>query len=350
MRPVQLIFLSEGNETWRTFPVAGAPARSPRCILVVPGAYVLAREIEAAGSTPAQSRAAALAALAPDLAAPVDQLVCGVGAAGAGQHIALIAARNQIDGWLNSARERGLTPDAVLPDYMMLPVPELGQVQVATSGEDVIVRLGHAGFACQHDLADQLIGARTRVAANLEQAAIEAVRRGAIASAPSLLAGLTRTSRNVPTRSMLWPVAAAAAALVIATVAPWVSASRINGATAELREAGDAAARAALPNARRIVDAKAQLREAAMPRERTGQALTYATGVLEGLSRTSGVQLSRLEFGADGVMHASLTAADLSQLQPLRDHIALLGLRSAETPGQSSPNSLSVDFTVTGAP
>ena len=52
----------------------------------------------------------------------------------------------------------------------------------------------------------------------------------------------------------------------------------------------------------RIVDAKAQLREASLPHERTVGALNYATSILEGLARTSGVQLSRLELGADGVL------------------------------------------------
>lgn len=350
MKSVQLIFLAEGDEVWRTIPVANAPARSPRCILVVPGSHVLSREIEAAGATPAQSRGAALAALAPDLATPADQLVCGLGATRAGQHVALLASRSQIDAWLSAARARGLSPDAVLPDYMLLPVPEHGEAQIAVRGEDIVARTGWAGFACQRDLAEQLIGARTTVTADLEQAALAAVRRGTIADAPNLLAGMTRAIRKTPARSLWWPLAAAAAALVVATVAPWVSASRINGATVELRKAGDEIARAALPNASRIVDAKAQLREAALPRERTAQALNYATGILEGLAVSSGVHLSRLEFGSDGVMHASLTTADLSQLQPLRDHIALLGLRSGETPGQSSANSLSVDFTVTSAP
>ena len=55
MKPVQLVFVSDGEEAWRTVQVADAPARSPRCVLVLPGAHVLAREIEVAGATPAQN-------------------------------------------------------------------------------------------------------------------------------------------------------------------------------------------------------------------------------------------------------------------------------------------------------
>lgn len=350
MKPVQLVFVSDGDEAWRIVPVAGAPARSPQCVLVVPGADVLAREVEISGATPAQSRAAALATLAPDLAAPADQLICGLGPAGAGRWIALVASRARAEAWLSSARVRGFAPDTILPDYMLLPVPDHGDAHVAATGEDVVVRAGWTGFSCQRDLAEQLVRALTPVTMDLEQAAVNAVRSGAIARAPDLLPGISATNRKSPAGSMVWPLAAAAAALVIATAAPWVSASRINGATADLRKQGEEVARAALPNASRIVDASAQLREATLPRERTGLALEYATGVLEGLTLTSGVNLSRLEFSGDGVMHASLSAADLSQLQPLRDRISQLGLRSTETPGESSANTLSVDFAVTRAP
>ena len=349
MKPVQLVFVSDDDGALRTVSVAGAPARSPRCVLVVPGAHVLAREIDVAGATAAQSRAAALATLAPDLATPADQLACSLGLPNGGRRVALVASRVQVDTWLSAARARGLAPDAVLPDFMLLPVPEPGHANIATNGEDVVARTGPAGFACQRELAEQLTKKLRHDTVDLEQAAVSAVRRGAVASAPNLLYGIPSAARKTSTRSMIWPVAAAAAALVVATAAPWVSATRINGATSDLRRQGDDVARAALPDASRIVDAKAQLREASLPHERTVGALNYATSILEGLARTSGVQLSRLELGADGVMHASLSAADLSQLQPLRDHIAQLGLRSAETPGESRPNGLSIDFTVTDA-
>jgi len=349
MKPVQLVFVSDGEEAWRTVQVADAPARSPRCILVLPGAHVLARVIEVAGATPAQSRAAALATLAPELAQPATQLICSL-ATGGGRRIALVAARARVEAWQRVARARGFAPDAALPDYLLLPAPDHGHAHLAAHGEDIIARTGANGFTCQRDLATRLVGSFTPIEMTLEQAATDVVRRGAIRDAPNLLAGLSVTASKAATRSLVWPTAAVAAALVAASLAPWVLATRINGATAELRTQGDDVARKALPGASRIVDAQAQLREAALPRERTGQALTYATGILEGLARTSGVQLARLEFGADGIMHASLSAADLSQLQPLRDHVAQLGLRSTETPGVSSANNLSVDFAVSNAP
>jgi general secretion pathway protein L len=349
MKPVQLVLVPDNDDAWRIISVAGASARSPRCVLVVPGVHVLAREIDVAGATPAQSRAAALATLAPELATPADQLTCALGAPSGGRRIAFIASRARINGWLTAAKAQGLAPDAIIPDFMLLPAPELGQAHMAVRGEDVVVRTASTGFTCQHDLAEQLVANLTPVTIDFEPAAGNAMRRGAITTAPNLLDGMSATIRKAPARSALWPIAAAFIALAIATAAPWVSASRINGATAELRSEGDATARTPLPGASRIVDARAQLREAVLPYERTGKALNHATGILEGLAQTSGVQLSRLELDADGVMHASLAAADLSQLQPLRDHIARLGLRSIETPGESRPNSLSVDFAVADA-
>jgi type II secretion system protein L len=349
MKPVQLVFLSD-DDAWRTVSVADAPARSPRCVLVVPGAHVLAREVEIVGSTPAQSRAAALATLAPDLAAPANQLICSIGTVDPGQRIALIVARAKVDEWEDAAKARGLSPDLIIPDFMLLPISQQGEAHVATRGDEIVVRTRQTAFTCQRELTERMLGALKTVTLDLDQAATHVVRSGALGGTPNLLIGAAGKAERSSGRSMRWPAAAAAAALIVATLAPWVSAWRLDDATTDLRRRGDEVARAALPEAKRIVDASAQLREAALPRERTEKALSYAITILEGLARTPGVQMSRLELRDDGLMHASLLAADLSQLQPLRDHVASLGLNSGETPGESLANSLSVDFTVTDAP
>lgn len=349
MKPVQLVFLSD-DDAWRTVSIADAPAKSPRCVLVVPGAHVLAREVEIVGSTPAQSRAAALATLAPDLAVPANQLICSIGTVAPGQRIALIAARAKVDEWQDAAKGRGLSPNLIIPDFLLLPVSQQGEAHVAARGDEVVVRTHQAAFTCQRELAERMFGALKTVTLDLDQAATRVVRSGALGHTPNLLVGATGKSERPLGRSMRWPAAAAAAALIVATLAPWVSAWRLDDATTDLRRQGHEVARAALPDAKRIVDASAQLREAFLPRERTGKALSHAVAIMEGLSRTHGVQMSRLELREDGLMHASLLAADLSQLQPLRDHVASLGLNSGETPGDSLANSLSIDFTVTDAP
>ncbi len=347
MRTVQLALLPEAGGEWRTLTVQNAPAASPRCVLIVPGSEVLAREVDVSGATLAQSRAAALAMLAPELASTAAGNICSVDAARDGKQMAFIVSRDRIDAWLETARKAGLSPDAILPDFALLQKPEAGAAHVADRG-DVVVRTPTAGFACQRDLLAVLAQDLHLIEVDFEQCAIAATRSGWTASSANLLSGIRASQTTLgESRAPVWTLVAAAAALMVAAVAPWVSTIRLGGETGRIRSETAALARAALPGARQIVDPLAQLREATLPARRAEASLTSAAGLLEGLARAPSVQLSRLEITEDGAVHASLTAADLGQLQPLRDHLASLGLGSTETPGASRPNHLSIELIVT---
>jgi type II secretion system protein L len=347
MTTVRLILLSSGEDDMKILSVQGAPKRSPACILVVPGADVLGREIAAAGSTPAQRRATALSQLAADLAAPAAQLTCAIGSGRNGQ-TAFVASRKQVEGWRDRATRAGQAPDLILPDYALLPRPSAGVACVAHR-DDSIVRTARAGFACQPDLLGALTNGLQIEEVDFERAAVAAVRSGAVMESPDLLGALREAAAS---RSRYLPAltaGAAAAALVVASVVPWVDAIRINAETSALHAKTAEIARAALPDARRIVDPLAQLREAARPHLGSETLLQTSAGLLEGLSLAPNVKLSRLELGEDGAVRASLSTPDLIQLQPLRDHLSSLGLRATETPGNSSPNQQNVELLLTGA-
>ncbi|MDP3492653.1 MAG: type II secretion system protein GspL [Hyphomonadaceae bacterium] len=349
MKTVQLAFMPRDGEDWRVVSCARASVRSARCILVVPGHHVLAREIAAMGATPAQSRAAALASLAPELAGPAEQHICSLGTARVGRHLALVASRSSIDAWLEAARKAGLEPDFILPDFALLPAPAAGEARIAQR-DDVIVRTPSGGFACQPDLFSSLIGSLHPVQVDFELSAIDAVRSGAIDDLPNLKIATRRGGAAPASRGLAIAASAAAAALVVASATPWLTTIRLGAATSELRAQSSAVAREALPNAKQIVDPLAQLREAMLPQLQATNGLGNATGILEGLAKSPNVQLSRLELSGDGGARASVSVADASQLQPLRDHLASLGLRSTETPGASRPNHLTIDLSVSNAP
>lgn len=350
MKPVQVAFIPQPGGEWRVLTVHGAPANAPRCILVAPGADVLAREVDAAGATPAQSRAAALAALAPQLASAPDRNACAVGAMRGGRQLAFLVLRERIYAWIDTARKAGLDAEAIVPDFALLPRPAAGVAHLA-GRDDAVVRTHTGGFTCQRELLTALAGDLKLVEVDLEQSAIDTVRSGALNQAPDLLSAIRVKAPRSSARGQTWSIsAAAAAALVVAAVTPWITTMRANGETSRLRTEAVAVARTALPDARQIVDPLAQLREAAMPQRRSETSLTHAAGLLEGLARAPSVRLSRLELGEDGAVRASLSAAYLSQLQPLRDYITSLGLGHTETPGTSSPNHLTIDLVVTGAP
>ncbi len=149
---------------------------------------------------------------------------------------------------------------------------------------------------------------------------------------------------------MLPPIAmgAMAAALAIHAALPWIDVARLDSATAALRRETEQAARSALPDAKRIVNPLAQLREANLPAASAANGLEQAATLIEGLSRSPGVSIARLEI-VDGVARVHVGVSSTSLLQPLRDHAAASGYRLVETPGPSQPNSIPVDLRLTSA-
>lgn len=348
MKAATLAFFQPDGE-WRVTTVIQAPERSARCILVVPGADVLAREIEVAGVTLAQSRAAALSILAPDLATSADRLICSVAPASAGRQLAFVTSRDKIDVWITSARKAGLSPDMLLPDYAMLKAPPTGEAAIAVQ-HDAIVRTAGGGFSCQPEFVEHLTTGLRLNQVDLDSAAIDLVRDGGAQAMPNLLAAVSMNAQDKRPRKAIWAASAAAAALIVASMAPWAAALRTSDATRLIRAESKAVAHAALPAVKQIVDPVAQLREAMLPRQRAQNLLVEAAGVLEGLALSPGVSLRRMDLQEGGGIRAMLHAADLSQLEPLRDHLVVLGLTASETPIDSQPNNLSIELVVSSTP
>lgn len=347
MRAVQLMIAPlRAGDGWRRLS-AMAPARGPSRLLVLPGALVLARDVSPAGRTEAQARAAALAALAPDLAMSADACVCALGRARDGKRRAFVVARDVLDSIVAAAKANGFSPDAIVPDHALLPEPPGDEAVIATAAE-CAVRLRDAGFGCSPDLLPVLLGDRPRRAIDFDTAACATVAKAGFADLPTFDAspGAAASSQ----RSMLPPIAmgAMAAALAIHAALPWIDVARLDSATAALRRETEQAARSALPDAKRIVNPLAQLREANLPAASAANGLEQAATLIEGLSRSPGVSIARLEI-VDGVARVHVGVSSTSLLQPLRDHAAASGYRLVETPGPSQPNSIPVDLRLTSA-
>lgn len=342
MTTVRLILLPSNGQKAKILSVQGAPKRSPRCIAVAPGVEVMGREIRASGTTPAQRKAAAFSQLSGDLAAPPSETAYAVGA-GREESFMLVAARKKVATWQSAAAETGLAPDAIIPDFALLPKPAGDTAHLADRG-DAVVRTAQAGFACQPDLLRLMTNGLQIVELDFEKTIVNAVRSGAAADAPNLLTGLRAGARETGKVLPVLAACAAGIALTLAAATPWIESIRFDAETRALHAEAIEVARTVLPDARRIVDPLTQLREAALPQQKSNALLQQAAGLLEGLARTPGVRLSRLELGADGMVHANLSTPDLVQLQPLRDHLSSLGLRSTETPKDGGVNSQNVDL------
>jgi type II secretory pathway component PulL len=349
MKTVQLILppASDGD-VWRTSSVQTSAARSPARILLVPGALVMARSVESLGRTDAQARAATLSRLAPDMAMPASDCVCALSPVQGDTRMAHVMARAALDALVDRAKANGHAPEAVIADFALLPAPEAGGAIVAQHG-DCLVRTETSAFACERDLLPLLLGERQVQEVDFESAVAACIRQGRHLLVPNLFVAGGTAKKSAPQVMPIAAAMAAAAALTIFAVLPWIEAGQLNSATAHLRAEAETVAGKALPNAQRIVNPLAQLREAGLPRARAAAGLQNAVTVVEGLARSPGVAIARLSFDGDAVT-AHVSVPNTSLLQPMRDHIASSGLQLVETPGLSEPNSIPVELTVTAAP
>ena len=146
-------------------PGATAPAApgATRTVLVVPGRPVRIEQLDLPAHSEAQARAAARALVAGRLARP------------AALHVALDPARTApvrtvasvedavLRAWLARAEAFGLRPDAALPEPLLLPEPPDAGVHVLDAGDRWLVRGDGLAFSATPDLAERVLGGRTRV-------------------------------------------------------------------------------------------------------------------------------------------------------------------------------------------
>ncbi len=333
---------------WREISTgAKGRARRPASILVVPGSRVLGRVIPVAGSTIPQMSAAALGMLASDLAQPSQDCVAAVGSSLEDRRLVCVAARSDVENWREIARQNGMTPDIIVPDFALLACPPAGDFVVAVRDGDTIARTCDAAFACQPEIASLLLMGLNVEERVFEDEAMRSLRSGAISSLPDF-------ERALPARAeaRARPVArariamAAGVALAVAAAAPWVHAMRLDGAARDFREQTDAVARTALPGAARIVNARAQLQEALLPVHDGQSLVSAAAAIVEGAAAGAGVSIAHLDADITNAVSATVAAPRIEDLEPIRLKLADQGLAAIETPGQPSGGMIVVDLTV----
>ncbi|MEY4879214.1 MAG: type secretion system protein [Pseudomonadota bacterium] len=128
-------------------------------ILVVPGTDILARWIELPDCTPAQAHAAAAIMLEDSLGAPRGTTHIALGANEGGRRMVCAVDKVRMRSWLDAAAALGITPEAIVPDYLLLPQQSETALALAM-GDHVAVRGDDFAFSAEADLASLLLGAR----------------------------------------------------------------------------------------------------------------------------------------------------------------------------------------------
>jgi type II secretory pathway component PulL len=352
MSLLRFAFIGPGGIVRRLDAEAGGAARRLRRVLVVPGSDVSAAWIEAAGSTPAQRRAAALAELGPRLAlAPADAAVAlGPRGAGGGRQLVCVAARAQLAGWLASARAAGFDPELVTPDFALIAAPPPGEARIARDGGDVIVRGHELAFRSQAELAPMLLAGASLAETDLYAEASRAARTGLVAAAPDFAAAASGAASPRLVGAAVRGAAALVVALAIAAATPWIDVARLNHAAAEQRRAQIELARAALPGAERIVDPRAQLAQAALDLDAGSagvQLLERAVGAIAA-APTAIVDRATVDAARGVVIEARVLAPE--DLDGLRALAAAESLALRETLGLTEEGRTAVQIDIEAAP
>jgi type II secretory pathway component PulL len=348
MSTIRLVFAAPGEGAWSQIAASG-PGKRDLMVLVLPGEDVLGREAAIPGSTLRQAQAAAQQVLADDLGA-TDGSVAAVGAPGRTTRLACIIDRTRLLHWQSAARARGLKPDRIVADYCLLSRTEQADIlRVAEAGDRAIARASDSGFATQRDLLSLIASGRHIERVDLEQEAASSIRSGRILAEPDLASALPpETDADGDRRTFTRIAIAAGLALVLVMAAPWIQVLRLGMAASATREAAAATARAALPQASRIVNARAQLEEALIPLGGSDPGLNASGALLAGLSAAPNVQIVRLTSG-NGEAQAQLSAAQDADLAPLRDHLAAQGVTVTEAASQGDDGRITIELRLRAA-
>lgn len=307
-------------------PGATAPAApgATRTVLVVPGRPVRIEQLDLPAHSEAQARAAARALVAGRLARP------------AALHVALDPARTApvrtvasvedavLRAWLARAEAFGLRPDAALPEPLLLLEPPEAGVHVLDAGDRWLVRGDGLAFSATPDLAERVLGGRTRIPVT---DAIEDLAARALQPALDLLQGdfAPASAQARPRgRRLAWLAAALLASPLLLVAA---QALRLELAARALESRATATLDAALPgSAGDAAGLDERLRTARAPR-----GFAAASGALfAAVHARPGTHLVDLEYARGDRLRARLFHRDAADLEALRGALAADGWRLVE--------------------
>lgn len=325
-----------------------------RVVVFVPAADVRLASATVPARQPAKVLLAVPYALEDQVADDIETLHFAIGPRLAdGSHPVAIVGRQRIDAWMKPFRERGVRPEAVVPESLALPLdPDPARWSGLCDGTQVIVRYGAwNGFTCGIDdlpnwlaLADPGKAATLRLQIAGEAPDFSSLDRpvellpgfrsalGALAAdwkadhSINLLQGTYSQGRDVQRLWQPWKVAAvlAAAWIVIAGAGFAIETWRLERDLKAQEEANLSRYQSLFPDETRVVDLSAQLDQQVRALT-AGGAGAGVLGLLEtvtqALAATPGLKITNLSY-RDQSLFLSLTGPNLEALESLRNWFA----------------------------
>ncbi|AAK22168.1 type II secretion system protein GspL [Caulobacter vibrioides] len=319
-------------------------------ILVAPGEEVVARWMDLPMGSAAQARSAAAFRLEDEVALGAEDLHIAVGEAdAAGRTLVVWTARDKLQAWLDMAQTHGLAPQAVIPDYLLLPEAEDGVLTVGRLGARLALREPSKALSADADLAALLFENREhRYLAGKELDA--QLITGARAPVINLLQGRFAV-RTTGGRGGLRRLAILTAAAVLSPLLLMIAQIAHDQWTARaLERQATKLAVSLAPQASRYEDAVgyALSRLAA---SQSGQGFgDLSASYLSMVESTPGVTLDTLVYGEEGAIRSTIVYNNYSDMDQLRLGAKRLGLELTEQSTASEGGRISSDLIIRRKP
>lgn len=308
-------------------------AREP-CLLAVPAEHLGLHRLRFKARSPEQAAAAAARLVEGKLAVANTPLHIAVSDASA-EDDRWVAAVDpaRMDQWLARAARHGFAPTAMVPDCLLLPVPEAGTWRVQEGVVSWRVRGEAMAFSAEPALAAAVLDARGAGAGQRRPAGEVDLARGAAHSALAIDLLQDRYSRipAAPTGWAAWRPAAVLAVVLLALVPLGLAAQALRHELAvraiHARAADQLQSTAGITAADGTAYARAKA-ALATARAADGFAIT-GHALFDSVVLTPGAGVSRLDYGEDGLLAATIDHDQAADLEKLKAALAECGVTAA---------------------
>jgi general secretion pathway protein L len=324
-----------------------------RTIALAPGELISALNVPLAQRQRGKQLKALGFLLEDELAEDLDGVRWATTPSAAGVDV-LLTAQHRLKAWLDRLGALGFSADALLPDYLALPERE----QPYSAGSRWLIRLGeHDGASAEPELIEALWRERAPDQPLPSVRRLEAadLARGVDLNAPGLLTG---SLAKDPQHGAWWPmyryaIAASVLAALVGVAVLGFEVWRLERDASAINAEMIALYREVAPDAKVIVDPRAQLKQRFNARlsgagASGGQLLL--TALAQARHNAPGLKVRTLGF-RDGTLEADLTARSLADLDRL---MATLGadtrVRAEVKSAASGADGVSARVLLRGAP
>lgn len=333
--PPQVLVVEIGGGVLQRGPAnISEPAAPMRTVAIAPGGAVLTRRLRLPTRSDQQARGAAELELADELASDIAEAHVAVGPLqDDGHRLVCVVADARMRAWIDLLAAYDLRADALLPDHLVLPAAgEGGPANYALRDGEVAVRGPRGIFTADQETAALLLGEAERIdrSAEWERLLIEAAQQPPI----NLLQAGFEPGRGEKIEPRRWRRLAVLGAVLLASPVVLILAKAANDqiAAGRIERQTQAKLAAVLPKGTTITDpaGQAQARLAQARIAAGGGPAALSAALFQAVEQIDQAQVESMVAMPDGSMRATLSFANITDLEVLRAEMRRAGLAFRE--------------------